>query len=68
LARPTPAVIPYLQVETFVMGIEAVLGRLCVGILPRFFVNAEIAAGALATIGRPVKARPPTMSPIPSAS
>ncbi|MFZ0501619.1 MAG: LysR substrate-binding domain-containing protein [Steroidobacteraceae bacterium] len=45
------AVTPYLQVETFAMGVEAVLAGLCVGILPSFFVTAEIAAGALATIG-----------------
>lgn len=42
---------PYLQVETFAMGIEAVLAGLCVGILPNFFVAAEIAAGSLVTIG-----------------
>lgn len=45
------AITPYLQVETFAMGIEAVLAGLCVGILPRFFVTAEIAAGSLAAIG-----------------
>lgn len=48
------AVTPYLQVETFAMGIEAVLAGLCVGILPRFFVTTEIAAGSLVTIGPPV--------------
>jgi LysR family transcriptional regulator, glycine cleavage system transcriptional activator len=42
---------PYLQVETFAMGIEAILAGLCVGILPRFFVTAEIATGSLAAIG-----------------
>lgn len=42
---------PYLQVETFAMGIEAILTGLCVGLLPRFFVTAEIAAGSLAAIG-----------------
>ena len=45
------AVTPYLQVETFAMGIEAVLAGLCVGILPGFFVMAEIATGSLAAIG-----------------
>lgn len=45
------AITPYLQVETFAMGIEAILAGLCVGILPRFFVKAEIAAGSLAAIG-----------------
>lgn len=45
------AITPYLQVETFAMGIEAILAGLCVGILPRFFVTAEIAAGSLAAIG-----------------
>jgi len=42
---------PFLQVETFAMGIEAVLAGLCVGILPTFFVAAEIAAGTLVAIG-----------------
>lgn len=42
---------PYLQVETFAMGIEAVLAGLCVGILPGFFVTAEITAGSLVAIG-----------------
>jgi LysR family glycine cleavage system transcriptional activator len=45
------AITPYLQVETFAMGIEAVLAGLCVGILPYFFVAAEIAAGLLTAIG-----------------
>jgi LysR family transcriptional regulator, glycine cleavage system transcriptional activator len=45
------AIMPYLQVETFAMGIEAVLAGLCVGILPTFFVATEIAAGSLQTIG-----------------
>lgn len=45
------AITPYLQVETFAMGIEAVLAGLCVAILPSFFVTAEIAAGSLVTIG-----------------
>jgi LysR family transcriptional regulator, glycine cleavage system transcriptional activator len=45
------AITPYLQVETFAMGIEATLAGLCIGILPRFFVTAEIAAGSLAAIG-----------------
>jgi DNA-binding transcriptional LysR family regulator len=45
---------PYLQVETFAMGIEAVLAGLCVGILPTFFVATELAAGSLVTIGPPV--------------
>ncbi len=48
------AITPALQVETFAMGIEAVLAGLCVGILPRFFVAAEISAGSLAAIGPPV--------------
>lgn len=42
---------PFLQVETFAMGIEAVLSGLCVGILPTFFVAAEIACGALVPVG-----------------
>lgn len=45
------AITPYLQVETFAMGVEAVLAGLCVGILPRFFVTAETAAGSLVAIG-----------------
>jgi len=45
------ALTPYLQVETFAMGIEAVLAGLCVGMLPTFFVAAEIRAGSLVTIG-----------------
>ncbi|HWW78785.1 MAG TPA: LysR substrate-binding domain-containing protein [Steroidobacteraceae bacterium] len=45
------AITPYLQVETFAMGIEAVLAGICVGILPTFFVAAEIAAGSLVSIG-----------------
>ncbi len=45
------ALTPFLQVETFAMGIEAVLTGLCAGILPTFFVAAEIAAGALVTVG-----------------
>lgn len=48
------AITPYLQVETFAMGIEAVLAGLCVGILPTFFVATEIAAGSLVAIGPPV--------------
>lgn len=48
------AMSPSLQVETFAMGIEAVLAGLCVGILPGFFVTAEIAAGTLAAIGPPI--------------
>ena len=51
---PNTVITPYLQVETFAMGIEAVLAGLCVGILPTFFVAAELAAGALVTIGPPV--------------
>ena len=48
----TDAVInPYLQVETFAMGLQAVLSGLCIGILPRFVVTPEIASGSLATIG-----------------
>jgi LysR family glycine cleavage system transcriptional activator len=42
---------PFLQVETFAMGIEAVLTGLCVGILPTFFVAAEIAGGSLVSVG-----------------
>jgi LysR family glycine cleavage system transcriptional activator len=42
---------PYLQVETFAMGIEAVLTGICAGMLPTFFVAAEIAAGSLVTLG-----------------
>ncbi|HVO47517.1 MAG TPA: LysR substrate-binding domain-containing protein [Steroidobacteraceae bacterium] len=42
---------PFLQVETFAMGIEAVLAGLCVGILPTFFIAPEIAAGTLVAIG-----------------
>lgn len=45
------AITPYLQVETFAMGIEAVLAGFCVGIVPRFFVTAELTAGSLLTIG-----------------
>ena len=48
---PDAAITPYLQVETFAMGIEAVLAGICVGILPTFFVAAEIAAGTLVPIG-----------------
>ena len=48
---PDAAITPYLQVETFAMGIEAVLAGICVGILPTFFVAAEIAAGSLVPIG-----------------
>jgi LysR family transcriptional regulator, glycine cleavage system transcriptional activator len=48
------SITPYLQVETFAMGIEAVLAGLCVGILPTFFVATELAAGSLVTIGPPV--------------
>ncbi len=51
---PETVIAPYLQVETFAMGIEAVLAGLCVGILPRFFVAAELAAGSLVTVGPPV--------------
>lgn len=51
IGLPDAAITPYLQVETFAMGIEAILAGLCVGILPRFFVTAEIAAGSLAAIG-----------------
>lgn len=45
------AITPALQVETFAMGIEAVLAGLCIGILPSLFVAAEVAAGSLATVG-----------------
>jgi LysR family glycine cleavage system transcriptional activator len=42
---------PFLQVETFAMGIEAVLTGVCAGILPTFFVAAEVASGTLVTLG-----------------
>jgi LysR family glycine cleavage system transcriptional activator len=45
------AITPFLQVETFAMGIEAVLAGLCVGILPTFFVASELASGALVGLG-----------------
>ncbi|HVW70920.1 MAG TPA: LysR substrate-binding domain-containing protein [Steroidobacteraceae bacterium] len=45
------AITPFLQVETFAMGIEAVLAGLCVGILPTFFVAAELASGSLVPLG-----------------
>lgn len=45
------AITPHLQVETFAMGVEAVLAGLCIGILPRFLVGGDVAAGRLATIG-----------------
>ena len=51
VGRADTVITPYLQVETFAMGIEAILAGLCVGILPRFFVTAEITAGSLAAIG-----------------
>ncbi len=51
VSRQGAAITPYLQVETFAMGIEAVLAGICVGILPTFFVAPEVAAGTLVTIG-----------------
>ncbi|MBS0421763.1 MAG: LysR family transcriptional regulator [Proteobacteria bacterium] len=48
---------PSLQVETFAMGIEAVIAGLCVGILPTLFVENELAAGTLVAIGPPVESR-----------
>lgn len=33
------------------MGIEAVLTGICAGILPKFFVAAEVTSGALVTLG-----------------
>jgi len=48
---------PSLQVETFAMGIEAVLAGLCVGILPTLFVETELATGTLIAIGPPVESR-----------
>jgi LysR family glycine cleavage system transcriptional activator len=48
---------PNLQVETFAMGIEAVLAGLCVGILPTLFVETELATGTLVAIGPPVESR-----------
>jgi LysR family transcriptional regulator, glycine cleavage system transcriptional activator len=48
---------PSLQVETFAMGIEAVLAGLCVGILPTLFVENELAAGTLVAIGPQVQSR-----------
>jgi LysR family glycine cleavage system transcriptional activator len=42
---------PFLQVETFAMGIEAVYSGLCIGILPSFLVASEIAAKTLVAIG-----------------
>jgi len=51
VGSPDAAFTPFLQVETFAMGIEAVLAGLCVGILPAFFVAPEIAAGELVAIG-----------------
>lgn len=46
---------PFLQVETFAMGIEAVLAGLCIGILPTFFVAAELATGSLEAVGPRIK-------------
>jgi LysR family transcriptional regulator, glycine cleavage system transcriptional activator len=51
IGLPDAAITPFLQVETFAMGVEAVLAGMCVGILPDFFVTPEIAAGALIPIG-----------------
>jgi LysR family glycine cleavage system transcriptional activator len=48
---------PSLQVETFAMGIEAVLAGLCVGIVPTLFIESELAAGTLVSIGPPVQSR-----------
>jgi LysR family transcriptional regulator, glycine cleavage system transcriptional activator len=49
--------VPSLQVETFAMGIEAVLAGLCVGILPRFLVENELLNGRLVAIGDFVESR-----------
>lgn len=51
IGLPDAAITPHLQVETFAMGVEAVLAGICVGILPAFFVTAEMANGTLASIG-----------------
>lgn len=48
---------PSLQVETFAMGIEAVLAGLCVGILPTLFIATELASGTLVSIGPPIQSR-----------
>jgi len=54
IGSPDATIAPFLQVETFAMGIEAVLAGICVGILPTFFVTAEVDSGALIPIGPPV--------------
>jgi LysR family glycine cleavage system transcriptional activator len=54
IGLPEIVITPYLQVETFAMGIEAVLAGLCVGILPTFLVATELGARSLVTIGPPV--------------
>jgi LysR family transcriptional regulator, glycine cleavage system transcriptional activator len=51
IGQPEAAFVPYLQVETFAMGIEAVLAGVCVGILPTFFVAGELTSARLAAIG-----------------
>lgn len=51
IGLPDAALTPFLQVETFAMGIEAVLTGICAGILPKFFVAAEVTSGALVTLG-----------------
>lgn len=48
---PDAAITPFLQVETFAMGIEAVRAGICVGILPTLFTTAEVAAGLLVAVG-----------------
>jgi LysR family glycine cleavage system transcriptional activator len=48
---------PSLQVETFAMGVEAALASVGVAILPRLFIEAELATGALVAIGPSVESR-----------
>jgi LysR family glycine cleavage system transcriptional activator len=42
---------PSLVVETFAMGIEAVLAGIGVGIVPALFVEKELADGTLSMVG-----------------
>jgi LysR family glycine cleavage system transcriptional activator len=48
---------PSLQVETFAMGLEATRAGLGVAILPKLFVDADIADGRLVAIGPTVSSR-----------
>ncbi len=48
---------PSLRVETFAMGIEAVLAGVGIGILPSFLVENELRSGALVPIGVPLESR-----------